>query len=414
MPRLGAEPTSAAAAEPQRRPLREEPGEPAKPEAKPEEKKEDELRFDRTAVEAAARARRTEARRDYRAVVQSIERHLRLGYSLLGLVGYAASGKTHFLRALSILLRQQGFEAAAWESLRKVRVPGITEATVFDYPCTGPRGEKWVFVDAAGELYARLRVNDWSLPDESAALLRSLYRCRGLFLLLHLQPGHFRAGSLGIHRFLTEDETLADRAAQQAQEELEFFDHVLLFLRALAAEKGNVQQLVIRCASEKDLDTALRSYRETAPQLHIPLMVLLTQADTFDRSEIELAEGSFLSPRRGTVNTAAFAARHLPGLFGSLVRHARRFKIDFVQSYEELLLPERFDDKGAPAVLPKWDYDGELLSVGALPALEFLYRNLPAEGGWRSRLRRLEIETRKALVVNRLLHPRDWKGVDIP
>jgi hypothetical protein len=405
--------TGAPGSEPSRTPAAAGATAAAEPRRGPEAPDEEAASFSPAAVEAAARARRAEERRDYRTVVDSVQNHLRRGYSLLGLVGYSGSGKTHFLRALSLLLRRQGFEAAAWESFRRARVPGATEASVFDYPCTGPRGEKWVFVDAGGELYARLRANNWDLPEESAALLRSLYLCRGLFLLLHLQPGHFRAGSLGSHRWLSEDETHADHAAQQAQEELEFFDHALLFLRALQAEGGKVQELVVRCAAEPNLDKALRPYRDK-PRLDIPVMVLFTQADTLDRSDTELGEGSFLSPRKGTVNVAAFAARHLPGLFGSLVSHTRRFKFDFVQSYEEFLLPGKFNRDGTPAALPKWEIDDELLSVGVLPALEFLYRNLPVTSGWRRHLRRFELETPTALRINRLVHRRDWQGVEVP
>ncbi|SRR6266545_1354724 len=365
----------------------------------------------RAAAEAQTRASRVEDRRDYSGVVKAVQRHLANGYSLLGLVGYSGSGKTHFLRALSLQLRQQGFEVAAWETFRKARVPGRSEAVVFDFPCTGPRDEKWVFVDAGGELYARLQANDWKLPEESAALLHSLYHCRGLFLLVHLQPGHFRGGGVGAYRGMSDDERVADSDAQFAQEELEFFDNVLLFLRALKAEKGNVVELVRHCATEPDLDKALRSYRDQAPQLDIPVMVLFSQADTFADSPMELATGDFLSPRKGIVNVTAFAARHLPGLFGSLVRHARRFKFDFVQSYEEIQLPGHSAESGD--TLPKWDLDGELLSVGVLPALEFLQRNLPAEGGLRRFLQRWELETRSTLLLNRLLHPKQWWGVKV-
>jgi hypothetical protein len=118
-----------------------------------------------------------------------------------------------------------------------------------------------------------------------------------------------------------------------------------------------------------------------------------------------------LSPRKDTVNVAAFAARYLPGLFGSLVRHTRRFKFDFVQSYEEVRRPGHSAE--AEDLLPQWEHDGELLSVGALPALEFLERNLPAEGWLRRFLQRWELETRYALFIDRLLHPRQWWGVKV-
>ncbi len=212
---------------------------------------------------------------------------------------------------------------------------------------------------------------------------------------------------------MSENDTEIDLAAQQAQEELEFFDHVLLFLRALKQEKGSVRELIDRCARE-DLDKALRPYRDQAQKLDLPVMVLFTQADTFGGSQVELATGSFLSPRTGTVNVAAFVARHVPGLFGSLVRHTRRFKFDFVQSYEEVLVPGHSNPDGTQAMLPKWQVDDELLSVGVLPALEFLYRNLATESGRRRHVHRFELEARAALHLHRLIHRRDWQGVDVP
>src|SRR6185436_19382268 len=125
------------------------------------------------------------------------------------------------------------------------------------------------------------RANDWNLVDDSSALLHSLNYCRGIFLLVHLQPGHFRDGAMGTHRWMSDEERAADSDAQLAQEEVDFFDHVLLFLRALKKEDGNVVELVRRCAAERDLDKALRSYRDDAPKLDIPVMVLFSQADTF-------------------------------------------------------------------------------------------------------------------------------------
>src|SRR5215210_813558 len=309
--------TARAEPPPRERP-RSEPAGGAPPNRATGEPEEETDALRRAAAEARTRASRMEDRRDYRGVVKAVQRHLANGYSLLGMVGYSGSGKSHFLKALSLRLKQQGFEVAGWDRFRKTRVPGLSEAIVYDYPCTGPRGEKWVFVDAGGELYARLQVNDWTLPEESAALLHSLYQCRGLFLLVHLQPGHFQGGGVGAYRGMSDEERVADSEAQIAQEELEFFDHVLLFLRALKAERGNIVELVKRCANEPDLDKAHRPYRDQAPKLDIPVMVLFSQADTFADSPMELATGDFLSPRKGTVNVAAFAARHLPGLFGSL------------------------------------------------------------------------------------------------
>jgi hypothetical protein len=351
-----------------------------------------------------------QARRDFQRVVEDVKNHLAKGYDLLGLAGYSGSGKTHFLRALSLLLKKQGFELADWEKMRRSRVPGLSEATVYDYPVSGPNGEKWVFVDAGGELYARLRLNDWELADDSAALLHSLHRCRGLFLLLHLQPGHFRLGSAGAHRWMSEEERQRDAEVQAAQEELEFFDHLLLFLRALQAEDGKVETLVDRCSKAGTLDKALRPYRDSAPKLELPVQVLFTQADTFGDGRFEVAEAVHLSPRKSTEGVAPFVARHLPMLLGTLLQHARRFRFDFVQSYEETSVA---GDGGLPETIPQWAWGDALLSCGALPALEFLVRNLPAESGWERLLQRFELGTRGALKLDRLLHPGRWKGVEV-
>jgi energy-coupling factor transporter ATP-binding protein EcfA2 len=355
------------------------------------------------------RLEEAEQRRDFENVVADVERHVARGYDLIGLVGYSGSGKTHFLKALSLLLKKQGFEVADWEKLRKALVPGFTEAAVFDYPATGPGGEKWVFVDAGGELYARLRSNDWDLADESAALLHSLHHCRGLFLLLHLQPGHFRLAA-GAHRWMDDEARQRDAEIQQAQEELEFFDKFLLFVRALEAEGGKVQELVARCAEQVSLDKALRRYRDAAPRLTIPVQVLFTQADTYG-GRFEVAEAIPLSPRKSTAGVAPFVARHLPSLMGTLVHHCTRFRFDFVQAYEEKSVTR--SDDGLPETLPEWAVDDELLSCGALAALEFLVRHLPAESAWGRCLQRCEIGTRRALRLDRLLHRRRWKGVEL-
>lgn len=405
-------------------PLASEPAQTQPAEPPPEEPSADTARTADLLSQVAAAARRRaqearqpageeEDRQDYRALVRSVDRYVDEGYDLLGLVGYSASGKTHFLKALSLLLKAQGFEVAEWEKMRRVRVPTLTGASIFDYACTGPGDEKWVFVDAGGELYARLRSNDWELANASAGLLHSLHHCRGLFLLLHLQPGHLHRGALGSHRWMSREERERDLEAQKAQEELEFFDHFLLFLRALKAEGGDVTKLVLRCAETGDVDKALRPYREGAPRLDIPVAVLFTQADTLADSPWEVAEGEFLSPRRGTMGVAPFVARHLPDLFGSLLRHARRFKFDFVQSYEEKGLADALDEEGRPQALPRWEHGGEPLSVGALAALELILRNLPARrrgGRW---VQRYELETRQALRLDRWLHPKRWRGVEV-
>lgn len=380
--------------------------EPSPPEPPPPEPEIDFL--DRAAAASRRREEEAEVRRDYAGVVTDVERHVAQGYDLLGLVGYSGSGKTHFLRALALLLKRQGFEVADWDKLRRSLVPGFTEASVFDYPATGPRGEKWVFVDAGGELYARLHTNDWQLAGSSAALLHSLHHCRGLFLLVHPQQGHFRLSAAGSHRWMDDEQRASDAEIQQAQEELEFFDGFLLFLRALIQEKGDVEKLAYLCAEAPSLDKALRRYREDAPRLDLPVMVLFTQADSLATASWEIAPGVTLAPRRDDMEVLATVARHLPDLLATLLAHTRRFKFDFVQSYEERSVPAE------PGVsLPRWEHDGELLSCGALPALELLARTLPAEGRVGRLLQRWELDTRQALKLDRLLHPRRWRGVEV-
>ena len=363
------------------------------------------------AKEASLRQRESqeEVKRDFDRIVREVEGHISSGYDLIGLVGFPSSGKTHFLRALSLLLKTQHFEVADWRELRKSRVPGFTAAEAFYYPASR-KDEKWVFVDAGGELYARLSINDWQLAENSAGLLHSLHHCRALFLLLHLQPGHFRIGSAGEHRWMDEQERERDAAIQAAQEELEFFDSFLLFLRAVIAESGRVKPLVERCA-DQGLDKALRRYRDQAPRLDIPVQVLFTQADKFADSNFEVAEAVPLSPRNSTVGVTPFVARHLPTLLGTMLEHARQFRFDFVQSYEE----KRFlDADGIMQSIPQWSVDEELLSCGALPALEFLIRNLPAKGFLERQLQRRELDTRNVLRLDRWLRRRLWRGVETP
>jgi hypothetical protein len=55
-----------------------------------------------------------------------------------------------------------------------------------------------------------------------------------------------------------------------------------------------------------------------------------------------------------------------------------------------------------------WSVEGEPLSVGLVPALEFLLRRGNTGGG----LGRFAVDTRTALRLHRLLHPRLWDGVE--
>ena len=82
-----------------------------------------------------------------------------------------------------------------------------------------------------------------------------------------------------------------------------------------------------------------------------------------------------------------------------------------MQSYEERRL---LAADGSQQLIPEWATDGgELLSCGAMPALEFLTRNLPAKGFLRRRLQQGEIDTRQALRLDRWLRRRLWRGVEM-
>ncbi|MEM7586208.1 MAG: hypothetical protein AAF560_22645 [Acidobacteriota bacterium] len=385
----------------------EEPEAPTEPEAS-----EPDIDYLARAQEASLRRQEKseeEVKRDFNRIVKEVEHHIRNRYDLIGLVGYSGSGKTHFLRALSLLLKQtQGFEVAEWGKLRKSLVPGFTAMEAFYYPVSRGKRDKWVFVDAGGELYARLSINDWTLAQDSAGLLHSLHHCKALFLLINLQEGHFQIGSAGKHRWMSEDEKQRDEEIQTAQAELEFFDSFLLFLRALISTGGEVEKLAEQCA-EKGLDKALRSYRDNAPKLDIPVQVLFTQADTYADSAFEISEAIPLSPQRTTVGVAPFVARHLPSLLTTMLEHSRKFRFDFVQSYIEKQIPNEDDE-----TIPEWTDDrGNLQSCGALPALEFLIRNLPSQRFPDRLLQRLEIDTRTALKLDRLLSRRDWRDFEV-
>lgn len=338
-----------------------------------------------------------EAERSYRDLVRQVDAYREQGYELFGMVGYPKSGKTHALKAL--VHRLHGFDPTAREQFRRERAPGPTEAWPFYYAYTGSAGERWVFMDPGGELFARLRSNDWSHAEASTGLLHTIAHCKGLLLLLHLARGHLDRDAAGFVAGMAEDEAERERAAQKAQEEIEFFDQLLLFARALAAEPGGLPKLVRR-AAEVGLDEALRPYRK-APPLEVPVAVLFTQADRLaEGRDFALGGGRYLAPQGGLVGVAPFVARNLPSLFTSVASHARRFRFDFVQSYVERPAPG--------GGVPLWSYGEEPLSVGLLPAIEFLRRAAPGGG-----LGRRAIDTRAALRLDRLLHPGRWRGVEI-
>jgi hypothetical protein len=361
---------------------------------------------------------------EYDRLVAEVAERVGAGYEVFGLVGHPSSGKTHFLKALTYLLDRHavGGQRASVE-FHRAEVPGATAASVFDYAYTGPAGERWIFLDAGGELYVRLRDNDWSAPGGvSVRLSEWLRHCRGLFCFLHLQRGHFgvppldvdpTAGDAERRRRIEEEQ----RKAREAKQELDFFKYFLLFLRALRASRTDgrgVAALVERCREAGSLEEALRGYHRTAPLLDIPVMFFFTQADAYLRSGFELRPGLHLDPRRLPLPANVFTARYLPSLFGAVASQARRFKFDFLQSYEENVLDRR-DERGEPLAETYFHAPDDpelLLSAGLAPALDFVLANRPdGSGGSRKRGLLPEIDTRRALRIHRRLRPGLWKGV---
>lgn len=358
---------------------------------------------------------------DYPRLVAEVGARVGEGFEVFGLVGHPSSGKTHFLKALNYLLDRHavGGQRASVE-FHRAEVPGATAASVFDYAYTGPAGERWTFLDAGGELYVRLRDNDWSAPGMSVQLTEWLRHCQGLFCFLHLQRGHFGALPLDVdptaagdpeRRRRIEEE---QRKAREAKQELDFFKYFLLFLRALrsaAREDGDVAAIIERCRQAGSLEEALRDYHRTAPLLDVPVMFFFTQADAYLRGGFELRPGLHLDPRRLPLPANVFTARYLPSLFGAVASQARRFKFDFLQSYEEHTLDRR-DERGTPVAETYFHAPDDpelLLSAGLAPGLEFVLANRPAA---RRESRVLpEIDTRRALRIHRRLHPRLWRGV---
>ncbi len=368
-------------------------------------------------------ARREGEALDYDRLVAEVGERVGAGSEVFGLVGHPSSGKTHFLKALTYLLDRHavGGQRASVE-FHRAEVPGQTGAAVFDYAYTGPAGERWTFLDAGGELYVRLRDNDWkSFTEASVRLTEWLRHCQGLFCFLHLQRGHFGVPGLDVdptadpadserRRRIEEERT----KAREAKQELDFFKYFLLFLRALRAAREDgrgVAAIVERCREAGSLEEALRGEHRTPPLLDVPVMFFFTQADAYRTNGFELRPGLHLDPRRLPLPANVFAARYLPSLFGAVASQARCFKFDFLQSYEEHTLDRR-DERGEPIAETYFHAPDDpelLLSAGLAPALDFVLANRPAA---RTKTRWLpEVDTRRALRLHRLLHPRLWEGV---
>ncbi len=338
--------------------------------------------------------RSTEPSDDLGALIDELDTYLDQDYKLFGLVGYPRSGKTHCLKALDIVLQKQGFKFHGDENLRQVKIPGPTGVqTIISRVCSGPRGQRWMFIDVGGELYQKIQSNEWG-SKTSKVLLHYLDRCCGIFMFLHLLPAHFGISSK-VSAKPIEEETNSKHQTYDPLDELDFFDQFLIFLRTLKHKGGNLQDVLELCKTEA-IGKALLNYRSEAPLLDIPIMFFLTQADIYGDNRHR-----FLAPRSLPVPCAPFIARFLPTLFSALLTQARHFKFDFIQSYEDV------GTKDSPD--PQWEYQGQTMSVGIVAGLEFMVRNLPRRYRWLGP----QIETRKALRLNRRLHKKQWEDIVI-
>jgi len=351
-------------------------------------------------------------------VIAKVNEHLRLGFDLFGLVGHASSGKTHALKALTYLLKKHGVDGEAPRmQFHKTAAPESTRRKIFDFAYMGPAGERWVFVDAGGELYLRLHENDWQeMTAEMTALSRWLQSCKGLLFFLHLNEHHFGRGAID-DSFVSDEQARTRRErALQAQEQLAFFRSFLLFVRALRFEKGGLRKLILRCQENVSLEKALMEYHQRAPLLDIPVMFFFSQADSYLQNGFYVGPSEPFSPRSlsNPSGVAPFVAQHLPGLFADIAAQVKRFKFDFLQSYEEVDSGE-VDINGRPIKMPVWEADPQTpLSVSLLAGLEFILRNQPPKKAqdksfWRSP----GISTLQALSLHRLLHPKQWRHVSL-
>ena len=348
-------------------------------------------------------------------VSRRIAERVKAGYAPFGFVGYPASGKTHFLKALQTLLETHGVAGdKAADELDGAFLPAASQARVSVYPFASDYG-KWLFMDAGGELYTGIKANNWSsFADQKLELTAWLHRCKGLFLFLHVQRAHLDLET--VHSRPGD----ADRKALEARQELRFFGQFLLFMRAVAAENGDVKKIVDLCRKTDDVQDALRTYDQTAPKLKIPVMLFMTKADSYGPG-FEIAEGVHFVPGKMPVDPMAFTARHLPTVFRSLLENVLRFKVDFLQSYVEFPAVDAYgnpllENDGRTKTKVRWQASPqEPLSVGLTPALEFILRHPPEDvrGDWRDLLRGHGLDTRQALWLHRKLNAEAWNGVKI-
>ena len=351
----------------------------------------------------------SEERDRFRQVMTEVASYAEDGYDVMGMIGYPAAGKTHTIKALTHLL--SNFDVDVRERLGSQLSPEKNPADVdiLAYHGTDDSPEdRTIFLDAGGELYARLRKNEWDLLPESQALLHALGRAKGLFFVTALHSGHFRSGGEWVG--MTAEERRLVQEAQKAHEEQGLVDLSLLFLRALQEHGGEVEPVVKLCSEATTVSEGLREYRVNSARLEVPVVVLFTKADQWVEKELVLGAGDYLAPHRRPIGVAPFVRTHLEFLYSTVSSHARRFHFDFAQSYFQSRRGSVDSLSQEQEMKPEWERDGEPMSVGLLPALEFLLRNKPRRDLLGRLLQRLEIDTATAHRIHRTLHPTLWRG----
>ena len=275
------------------------------------------------------------------------------GSEVFGFVGIRRSGKTHFLKALTLPPRppRRRRASARRVEFRRADVPGQTAADVFHYDYTGPdrRAAGPSSTPAASSTSGCATTTGELQRGRASSSPRWLRRCRGPVLLPPSPPRPLRRPpcSTSIRRWAAIDgraphaRGAASSKERDAREELEFFKHFLLFLRALraadraaTARRRSVRALPPRPRTAWRRRCATTS--ATAPLLDVPVMFFFTQADAYEREDFaHRARPSTSSRASSTARLAAFTARYLPCLFGAVASQVERFKFDFLQSYEE-------------------------------------------------------------------------------
>ena len=341
------------------------------------------------------------------AVLARTEEYLEKNYDLIGFVGYSTAGKTHALKALVYLLT--GIDQDDRRRLHGELSPGPTARNTHLVPddAQGAPGLRpRIYLDAGGELFQWLQDGPWLRDGDEGdpnlnadcevfyGLLHALCRAKGLIFTIDLTEEHFRRE---VQALDADGQPTANRPSK-VLEERSLLELVLLFRRAVAHHEGDVKEVIAQCRAHRSVSKALRQYR-VSRKLDIPVAVLFTKADRWVDSGRSSVPGEVLAPHL-MVGVAPFVRRRLPLLFEVVQQHARRFRFDFMQSCVQVHLPR---SAGDPEAEPLWEWEEDPLSVGVLPTIEFLVRNMPPNGRLASLVRWCEIESRGALQIDRFV-----------